>query len=191
MSANGRTHNEIESVYYLKLNDASLQALNKADSSEYHEQWQVKAPHGSIRVRALSATPIEKSESDIAYILTIKKDGKENEMPIRKESFELFKATSDRGMFKRRFTFDIDVSQMDAFQRAYWRGLKWEVDVFILPDGNVAPWCKVDLEVNNTIQKHSAQRPRLPIPYSALLTERPQDKDAVGELYDKYFLRSK
>lgn len=190
MSANGRTHSEIESVYYLKLSDASLQALEKATSNEYHEQWQVKAPHGSIRVRALASTPIEKA-SDVKYILTIKKDGKENEVPIPKESFELFKGISDKGMFKRRFTFDIDTSRMDAFQRAYWRGLKWEVDIFILPDGNVAPWCKIDLEVNNTIQKNSPQRPPLPIPYVALLTERAQDKEAVGELYDKYFLRTK
>jgi hypothetical protein len=181
MVANGKTHNEIESVYYLQLNAESLEALKKANHTEKHEQWQVKGPRGNVRVRAID---------DKEYIMTIKKEGGENEFPIKKDSFLMFKGISDRGMFKQRYTFDIDVSAMSPFHRAYWRGLKWEVDVFILPDGKIAPWCKVDLEVNTGLQKQEVERPKLPIPYVRILTEKAGDKEAVSELYGKYFLRS-
>lgn len=178
----GKTHNEIERVYYLLLNQLSFDALKTAEHVEDHEQWSVKTPLGSVRVR---------STDKANFSLTIKSANNETEEKIGKDAFEAFKAISENGMIKRRFTFPIDVESMSPFHRAYWRGLKWEVDVFFLPDGSYAPWCKVDLEVNTSIQKASAERPPLPIPYVKFLTDKPIDKEAVTHIYGKYFIVSK
>ncbi len=149
----GQTRVEKEIVLYGKIQD--FKELEKADSKEDQEQWEIRhqsdgSPYaGCVRIRCIDGK---------TYILTTKtyKPDKgnlfetETELPpkVGKNIMEEFKKLSSGGMLKTRYVFKVPESE-----------LLWEIDVYYDESGNPRTWCKVDLEVEDLRTK----RPDLPI----------------------------
>lgn len=169
---------ELERTYYGKLVDAS--DLLKAASSVEQEQWSVssKLPEGckyggAIRVRSIN---------DETFVMCIKnyEHGKrgvlEHEFEINREGFEAVRRISPSGMRKTRYCFPIEGTEYC-----------WEVDVFKDADGNLAPWVKVDLEVNDL----NFQVPEFPVRLENAFEDAPHKRSpemqkVVENLYSKY-----
>jgi CYTH domain-containing protein len=182
--ADGKVHLEREHVFYGKIVD--FEQLKKATSEQAQEQWEIKLPKsdknfgsGGIRVRACG--PKEQNE----YILTCKvrtteANAKlESSVVTTKDMFDLFKTLAHSGMRKVRHNFPVTVDETE---------LIFEVDVFVLDDGTYSPWCKIDLEVPDSVTKI----PPLPIELAHMVKEGPENTDAeraiVRGLYDNVFL---
>lgn len=176
----GKTHNEIERVFYGKVSESLINEIKaKAIDKEHHEQWNIKTPNGSVRVRAY--------KGEDRYVLTTKTKGKETDCETSKDQFEHFKVISGYGMIKDRYNFPIDTSDMTPLQAAKWKELKWEIDLFILPDGKYAPWCKIDLELGDHPEEMTPL-PKLPFHFDKVLTDKAEDKEDVTSIYEQYFI---
>lgn len=198
---------EDELVVYAKVND--FEGLKKAKSKESHEQWQVNAPFGKIRVRKTSKDGLEAS-----YSMAIKTrdntsgipGGTETEMDIDATVFEAFKIISEKGMIKDRYCFASsrttlkDDSGKHNLQAAE---LVYEVDMFPNGQGGYHEICKIDVELNELLEKAKASNPELkeanitinisdlPFqPSNPILgtTENPEEKAMITKFYDSYFL---
>lgn len=201
---------EDEIVIYARINN--FEGLKKANSKESHEQWQVSAPFGKIRVRKTTMGDLEGS-----YTQAIKTrdnqvgiaGGTEQEFPVDANVFEAFKAISDNGMIKERFVFNAtSITALDSTgkDRIDTSGMKYEVDVY--PDGNGGyhPWCKIDVEVNDLLKsvadvkgtdakiKLTLDVSILPIKATEMILGSTQDaeqKAKITQLYDTFFLAKK
>lgn len=143
--ANGLVSNEKEYVWYGTLLNPG--ELEKASSLEVQKQSTVKVEAGTIRVRQTM------HDGAIDYILTAKSyrgrgDAKECSIPVSKDMYNVFKEVARSSMDKIRYVYPIEGTD-----------LKWEVDVFIDPQGNPKGWVKIDLEVPGVI----TEWPPLPI----------------------------
>lgn len=143
--ADGIAKKEIELVFYARL--AEPVKLPDTSDRERQEQWTIKIGHtdknggrGDLRVRKTDF--FDSGDSGrTEYVLTTKvrnEGGLDDEIPIpsTEHQFEHFKLLAESGMYKDRYTYTIDGSE-----------LKWEVDVYLKPDGGYYPWVKIDLEV--------------------------------------------
>lgn len=182
--ATGKSQDEIEHVFYARVADfKQFEGMAK----ERQEQWEIKIPKtdyntaaGSIRVRKT----VEDGQAP-QYVMTSKVivdgNGKRDEVPIESTAgqFIHFAVLSDGGMIKDRFTFPIKGTDM-----------KWEVDLFLKPDGSYHDWCKIDLEVKDL----SVPIPNeFPISFTALIPgdkKKQSDTDAqlVRQLYETCFI---
>jgi hypothetical protein len=96
-------------------------------------------------------------------------------------------------MIKDRYEYPIDDDTVPA---GLGKGLKWEVDFFLKPDGTYFPWVKIDLEVKKRISPlRSGQLDLPPFPFEAeewilgQTGERSdEDEGKVRMLYDTMFL---
>jgi hypothetical protein len=171
---------EIEHLFYGKI--ADFEDLKKADYWEDQEQWTIipkETNNGNIRVRKTV------TGERTAYELTckVKKDeGKlETEIEVDSHIFESFKTISPSGMLKRRFVFKIECG--------VGKCLKWELDVFIKPNGEYHEWCKIDLEVPDS----QTQIPEFPIPFTHVIRDDRnipmtlEDRQIVDHLYENVF----
>lgn len=150
----GKVNRETEYTLYARIVDLSI--LDKADSKEDQEQWQITIDKtdvnaASARMRVRKTT----DQNGIQYVFTNKTKAKvgEDEVSIEatEDMFKQFKMVSDSGMVKRRFIFAIrDLN------------LKWEVDMFFNPDGSYFEWCKIDLEVPQELFTSDFKLPELP-----------------------------
>jgi hypothetical protein len=143
--SDGVVKDEIEFVFYARL--AEPVKLPDTSDRERQEQWTIKIAHtdknggrGDIRVRKTDFFD-SGDAGRTEYVLTTKtrhEGGKDHEIPIPStaDQFEHFKMLSENGMYKDRYTYAIDGTD-----------LKWEVDVYLKPDGGYYPWVKIDLEV--------------------------------------------
>lgn len=180
---NGTFNKEIEHVYYGRITD--FKQLEKANSKERQEQWEVKIPlvggnaaKGSIRVRStkIADCPIEYT---LTSKITLDESGEKMEvsLPTTAEQFIQFKFLAKQGMVKDRYTFDTE------------NGLKWEVDVFLDPKGGYFQWCKIDLEVPSMDTPIPAFPLELTNQIDGTSLERDSSEDKkVQSLYDQYFL---
>lgn len=94
------------------------------------------------------------------------------------DAFKQFKLIADQGMIKTRYTFPIDGTR-----------LKFEVDVFHLPNGEKSEWVKIDLEVNEPLESI----PPLPEGFSEIILNQKDDqtdeeRQLIRSLYETAFL---
>lgn len=204
------TEREDEVVIYVKIND--FEGLKKAQSKESHEQWQVKAPFGTIRVRKTSTGDLEPQ-----YSMAIKtrdnnagiQGGTETPVNITQDVFEAFKQIADNGMIKDRYCFaptKTTIKDDSGKKNIADSELIYEVDVY--PDGNGGyhPYAKIDVEINGLLDKAKETSPNvttanltisvsdLPFKPSEPIvgnTDNPEEKVKITRLYDQYFLTKK
>jgi CYTH domain-containing protein len=138
LESSDSTNQEIEYAFFIKLDGNALTEIdNKADSIEQQEQWETH----SSRPDGKKATIRVRSINDKKYVLCSKLSlpdqlGKQEvELPTTKEMFEHFKVLGNTGTRKKRYNIKAE------------GGLVWEVDVYENANGELHPWCKVDLEV--------------------------------------------
>lgn len=175
----GVTQIEREVVFYARLMDASF--LKTASSFEHQEQWQVRIPktannlsEGRMRVRKTTT-----ADGKVEYVQTLKLRIKEGEQEtsvlVTEDIFEQFKQLSEDGMVKTRYVFDIE-----------GREEKWEVDVFKVPNGNAARWCKIDYEfITDT------PPPELPSVFEDAVcnqTTDPAERELIAKLYSELYI---
>lgn len=198
---------EDELVVYAKVNN--FEGLKKARSKESHEQWQVNAPFGKIRVRKTSKDGLEAS-----YSMAIKTrdntagipGGSETEMDIDATVFEAFKVISEKGMIKDRYCFASSRTTLkdnSGKHNLQASELIYEVDMFPNGQGGYHEICKIDIELNDLLEKAKASNPELkeanitisisdlPFqPSNPILgnTENPEEKAMITKFYDSYFL---
>lgn len=182
--ATGVKQAENEHSFYARIADMKqFDGLPK----ERQEQWEIKVPKtdrntaaGGIRVRK-TIVDGQRPEYVMTSKVLISSDGKKDEVPIAStpHQFIHFALLSEGGMIKDRFTFPIKGTD-----------LKWEIDLFLKPDGGYHDWCKIDLEVEDL----NAPIPQeLPIAFTALIPGDPSKRtDAqsakLRELFDTCFL---
>lgn len=135
---------ELEYAIYGKLEN--LDVLRDATETILQEQWEYRThgkdgkPSGTLRSRMIN-------EGD-AYELTVKayKSGDvgtiETNLPSDKDMHEAISNLADRCIRKIRYVFPCEVDYNGEKHM-----LKWEVDQFILPNGDVEDIVKVDFEV--------------------------------------------
>lgn len=176
------TIKEKEYVVYFRTLD--FKQLQNAKHAIKQRQWQFYVPKtddnagsGKIRVRELIS-----HDGNTKYELTIKsevKDGNiESSIECSKEMFTQIAFLADSGMYKHRYEFPIENSD-----------LKWEIDVY--PDGNGGyyPWGRAELEVKEEL----TELPKLPIEVEEIITPEEasteEGKVKVKELFSKFFLK--
>lgn len=195
---------EDEIVIYAKVNDFT--GLKKAASKESHEQWEVKAPFGKIRIRKTTV-----GDLDPTYSQAIKRrdqqvgilGGTELEIPSTVEAFEALKSITDNGMIKDRYVFkpaSITVPGLEGQSSNI--DLKYEVDVFPDGHGGYHQWCKIDIEVNDLLDRMAkAIGPNKKIKLTFSISDLPfkptemingaseklEDKEKIDYLYKEIF----
>lgn len=197
---------EDEVVIYAKINDFT--GLKKAQSKESHEQWEVKAPFGRIRIRKTTIAGLEptykqaiKRKDDYVGIA----GGTELETVTDQAAFDAFRAIADAGMIKDRYVFvptQVKSSGPDGASPMADVDLKYEVDVFPDGHGGYHQWCKIDIEVNNLLDKIAATQGSgkkikltfaisgLPFKPSEIVvgsSEKLEDKTLIDTLYNDIF----
>lgn len=180
--ADGQVRVEREHVFYARITD--FEQLKKATEVIKQEQWQLRVSKNENNVSAgqlRSRKNVTKNSAE--YVLTLKTqrpDGDRLEVNVDggADAHEMFKLLSDCGMIKDRHVFEIPDSN-----------LKFEIDVFLKPDGSYHNWCKIDVEVEDM----SVPLPAFPITLVDIMEEKgnatPSDvRDKITSLYDECFL---
>lgn len=191
-SSDGKLNEEIEKVFYCRLDAKDVELLNQAAGYEDHLQWEIDIPRnednaaaGRLRVR-MTVTP----DAKVDYVLTskIKMKGMSSEdhanlevsTPSSEAQYKQFQLLAGKGMIKRRFFFPVPNSD-----------LVWEVDVFPSQDksqGGFCLWLKLDLELTQPRQ----QVPAFPLPFVEVIgneAERTEQQDEIVKwLYDNEYL---
>lgn len=155
------TINEIERVYFAKLSD--FEQLQGAPHSEEHEQWEYRLFEGEKPLGTLRSRSIDQGERYELTIKTYRKDDVgsiESNLGSTEDMHQVIAALADRVLRKIRYTFPVSVEYQGKTLE-----LKWEIDVFRLPDGDLYPWVKVDLEVPEA----QVPAPAFPFRYDELI----------------------
>lgn len=174
-AVDGNATQEIEYMFFGKLEDFTQ--LEKADHTEYQEQWEIRTDSGAVRVRRTE------SDDEVKYILTskVKREGElgkeEVEIETSEDMFEHFKLHATSGMRKDRYCFNVPDSE-----------LVWELDVFHDSKGEIVPWLKIDLEVPGEIKL-----PEWPVGFTQVITnqngKRTEEEQAiVGDLFENHYI---
>lgn len=143
VEADGTAH-EIEHVWYAKLSD--FEQLSNAVRSEHHEQceyWTFNK--NGDRTGMFRSREIDRGESHVATIKSFSSDhvgAMETNLIGHKEMHVAICNIAQRKFRKVRYVFPVTVSHQGENVE-----LNWEVDLFMLPDGENHPWVKIDLEV--------------------------------------------
>ena len=92
--------------------------------------------------------------------------------------FEMFKLMADQGMIKTRYNLPVEGTN-----------LVFEVDRFVLPNGEFSEWVKVDLEVKGKL----TELPKLPEAFTDVIynqkdQQTEEEKELVWRLYETVFL---
>ena len=196
--ATGKASFEREYVFYAKLTDPSI--LEKASHVESQEQWSMNVEKtdknycsGRIRIRKTDdngkisyvqtiKTPIKPMQADTEASDTTVPDASQNMLEVAidasEDAFKQFKLIADQGMIKTRYSFPIEGTE-----------LKFEVDVFHLPNGEKSQWVKIDLEVDQPLESI----PSLPEGFSDAIMNQKDDqtdeeRQLIRSLYETVFL---
>ena len=176
---------EIEYVFYAKANLDWI--VDEAQSTEDHEQWEIKVPKsegnasaGRMRIRKTS-WPGQRRMAE--YALTIKtklpdKGDFEVTTPSSPDAMAQFKTMSERGMVKRRYLLECPGRQSP-----------WEIDVFFDETGQPHPWVKIDFELKGG----ETGCPPLPPHFEQAVQSTSPDPAAqafIRNLYDTVFLKT-
>lgn len=152
-TAKPQAKREDELVVYAKINN--FDGLQKAQSKESHEQWQIPTPNGKIRVRKTTKDSLAPQYSMAIKVKDNALGGTEHEETINAETFESFKSISINGMIKDRYIFaasKVSLKTESGKQAVVEHGVLYEVDVFPKSDGTgYHDRCKIDIEVNKLL----------------------------------------
>jgi CYTH domain-containing protein len=154
-------NDEIERVYFVRFSDFTQ--LSSAPHVEEHEQWEYRLFENDKPIGTLRSRSIDQGDS---YELTIKTYRKgdvgsmECNLAGTQDMHETVAALADRVLRKIRYVYRVPVTH-----NGVELDLKWEIDVFKLPDGSFYPWVKVDLEVPDP----AVQAPAFPFQYEEII----------------------
>lgn len=172
---------EIEYIFFIKVDNFD-ELLKFAKRKEEQEQWSFLLTKDKLENAVRARKKI--SDGEISYELCSKIyipgiDGKwEVEQDCERMHFDIVKENAEFGMIKDRYYFPIDGTDM-----------VWELDVFKDKDGNYVPWIKVDLEVEQRLDKI----PEMPIHYVECVMNQPgqrtkEEDELVSKLFGEYYL---
>lgn len=171
---------EVEDVFYIYVEDpvAKMTELGIANTLEDHEQFEIQGDESRVRVRKTTRG------GDVTYEMTRKLlkgnfiNG-ENEFTesITEFVFNCYRDMAPNGMIKSRYILPV----------AEYPGIKFEFDLFHMPDGSIANWCKVDLET--PVGGFKGDYPKIPAIYSEIISSSDQERSTdIHELYDTIFI---
>ncbi|WP_144106745.1 hypothetical protein [Paraburkholderia sp. BCC1886] len=203
-AAHGKKFDEKEYVLYARLAEPVDVPPGYNAVVEHQEQWELKIPkseqnggQGGIRIRKTVELRGKKAGKP-DYVMTTKvrhPDGANDECPIAatEANFDLFRVLSDRGMIKDRYSYPIADKDVPT---GMGKGLVWECDFFLKPDGSYHPWVKIDLEVKQFVSPlRSSEIEFPPFPFEALQwivtqtgARNEEEETLVRSLYDTMFL---
>lgn len=171
---------EVEDVFYIRIDDplAAMEGLGINDSVEHHDQYEINGDTSRVRVRKTTRNS-ETFYEMTKKLLCDKFINGENEFTesISEFVFECYKEMSPSGMIKSRYVKYIPE----------YPGVKFEFDLFYLPDGSISNWCKVDLEIPDGGFK--GNYPKVPAIYSEIIPgSDPERNTDIRELYDTIFI---
>ena len=164
------TSMELEYTFYAKLKDKKQ--LEQAASSEFQSQWDIRFAYDNIKGTVRCRKTAVGSE-DPTYTLCFKKvveghTGRtETEVQADSEVFDAVKSMAVSGMRKTRYKYPVPDSN-----------LVWEVDVFQDLDAEEIEWVKLDLEVDQPLEKIP------PFPVDLIDVIDPSEKDKIKDLLD-------
>lgn len=197
------TSREYEIEVYVQ--DLDIEHISSISAQRtVQEQWGVYIPRasknvsdGRIRARR-SMTFTEEVTEDPVFQITIKTKGEdggdiESEIEGTKGIFKQMSLMSDQGMVKTRYYIPFEYEELK---------LVAEVDTFHNDQGEVVPWCKIDIEYpeGSDYSTHPLKpsdlpevlRPKNPEDVYVVAPSDPKDSDVrkkVNEIYDRYFLK--
>lgn len=138
-----QTAEEIERVWFAKVDDFSQ--FDRASEIERHEQWEYRLIRDDKPIGTLRSRSIDDGDSYELTVKTYRKDAAgvmESNLGSTKDIHEVIAALADRVLRKTRYVIPAQVQYQGETLE-----LKWEIDVFELPDGSFEPWVKIDLEI--------------------------------------------
>ena len=155
------SESEVELCFYAEIRDPS--GLEKANAVEQHEQYQYQLPpdeaggrRGRIRIRRTD------KNNETSFTETIKTPhspdsllgDEENTVDITESFFKTWRHTYRADGFKKiRHTYAVTEVEMEYQGNTIkLPPLKFEVDIFVAPDGHKSKWAKIDIEVQDVIK---------------------------------------
>lgn len=210
LEAEGSVSKEMEVAIYAKITD--MQGLEKANSREEHIQLESKFENGTkCRIRK-----IIKSDGSIQFVETMKirteSDGivptdMEHSVEVNEEFFEAFRHAANRMLKKTRYSFssqnvNMTIGDNENSQKIQLPNVTYEVDVYTNPEGGVAEWCKIDVELDAIVAYIQQNHPDVPestlrisvshLPFKPIEpilndTKDPEKKAFLGKLWDTQF----
>lgn len=164
----GKAYQELEYTFFGKIKDFAQ--LERAQSSETHEQWQIPLDTDQpvkARIRLIDG-------KRPTLTTKVRKDGEHGAIEVDSDiSMDLFKSlrlAAINGYKKTRYNFPVKGTDR-----------KWEIDVFIGQNGEPHPWVKIDYEVGEL----SERIPKLPIDFEEIIVEGGKDQT----MEEKRFVR--
>ncbi len=153
--------NEIELCYMVEIGDPD--GFGKASATEMHDQYEYKLPpdekgqrRGKIRIRKT----VQNNEA--RYEETIKTPinpgsllgDREKTVAIDEGYFNAWRHVyRANGQKKVRYTFvTMDASMVYNGEKVALPVVKFEVDIFIAPNGRRSKWAKIDIEVQDIVK---------------------------------------
>lgn len=156
-----QTADEIERVWFAKIDDFTQ--FDRATKTESHEQWEYRLLRDDKPIGTLRSRKIDEGESYELTIKTYRKNGAgsiESNLGSTNDLHEVVAALADRVLRKTRYVIPTEVMHQGVTVE-----LKWEIDVFTLPNGEREPWVKIDLEIPD----ESVPTPSIPFKYSDII----------------------
>lgn len=155
----GKAYQELEYTFYGKIKDFAQ--LERAQSSETHEQWQlpldteqpVKARIRLIDGKRPTLTTKVRHEGSHGAM--------EVDSDISPDLFRSLRMAAINGYKKTRYNFPVKGADR-----------KWEIDVFLSASGEPHPWVKIDYEVGELGERI----PKLPIDFEEIIVEGGKDQ---------------
>lgn len=199
---------ETESVVYATI--TNLEGLRQANTIEEQLQFEAKFQNG---------TPIRIRKTKEGYVQTIKERPKnqtgvqvseETNQVVTAEFAEAFIRQCHRWLNKVRFTFNSKKVTLTAtingvFQTVHLPGLKFEVDCYKNGNDEFAPYCKIDIELDEVLNVLKKNYPDIKkfefdfaienLPFAPkdcilLSSATEEEKAKIGQMWDEHFNRS-
>ncbi len=210
LEADGSVSKETEVAVYAKITDMS--GLEKATSHEEHVQLESKFQNGTkCRIRKIT-----KEDGSVQFIETMKirveSDGPvptdmEHSVEVNEAFFDAFRHAANKMLKKTRYNFSsqnvtMTVGDGENAQKIELPNVTYEVDVYTNPQGGIAEWCKIDVELDAIIASVQQNHPEIPestlkisvshLPFKPVEpilndTEEPEKKAFLGQLWDTQF----
>lgn len=178
-----QTAEEIERVWFAKVDDFSQ--FDRASEVERHEQWEYRLIRDDKPIGTLRSRSIDDGDRYELTVKTYRKNGAgvmESNLGSTKDVHDVIAALADRVLRKTRYVIPVQVQQNGETLE-----LKWEIDVFELPDGSFEPWVKVDLEIPN----ETIVAPSIPFKFSEIInasfdrTVTASERATIDQIFDR------
>ena len=191
--SDGNKPKEVEREIIVRLIDIS--ELDKAEKSEFHEQWEIKVPQTENNVTSVRSrirkTTVSLTEAPV-YVHTTKTKSEsqsyndEVSIPTTEPHFKQYQAGAETGMIKERFFFPVNTEQESS-------GLIWELDMYPIDPDNpferkYKQWARLEIE---NVEEGMAL-PDLPIAVDEVIIigpdNTPEEKEKIDFIFKNEFL---